>query len=92
MDQRKKKHDWNVHFGSMVIGFLMALCLALALGAATGDDSEGPYRISAGSDMSAFVIDTQTGHVWLVSRGDNTDLGTPLDRKSLRKSISPMVN
>jgi len=90
---QKKKHDWNVHFGSMVIGFLMAICLMLALGAATGDDSqEGPYRIAAGSDMSAFVIDTQTGHVWQVSRGDNTDLGTPLDRKSLRRSITPMAD
>ena len=92
MDQRKKKRDWNIHLGSAVIGFLMALCLVMALGAAAGEDSEGPYRLSAGSDMSVFVIDTQTGHVWQLSRGDNTDFGTPLDRKSRRRSITPMLD
>ncbi len=92
MEQRKQRGNWNIHFSSMAIGFLLALCLALALGAATGGESEGPYRLSAGSDMSVFVMDTQTGHVWQFSRGDNTDLGTPLDRISLRKTITAMVD
>ena len=74
----------------MVIGFLLALCLVLAVGAATGNESAGPYRISAGGD-AAFVLDTQTGHVWQLSRSDNIDLGTPLNRKSIRKSITPML-
>ena len=74
----------------MAIGFLLALCLVLAVGAATGGDA-GPYRVSAGGD-AAFVLDTQTGHVWQVSRSDHVDLGTPSARKSVRKSITPMVD
>ncbi len=92
MEQEKQRQNWNINFGSMVIGFLLALCLALALGAATGDESAGPYRCSAGNDMAVYVIDTQTGQTWRLSRGDNIDLGTPFDRKSLRTSITPMVD
>lgn len=88
MDQNNTKHAWNIHFSSLVIGFLLATCLALALGAATPIDSEGPYQISATSDFGAFVIDTQTGQMWQVSRSDNVDLGTPHDRKSRRKSVT----
>ena len=91
MDQKPTKPGWNIHFSSMIIGFLLATCLALALGAATPSDSEGPYQISAVSD-AAFVIDTQTGQMWQVSRSDNVELGTPLDRKSRRKSITSYIN
>ena len=91
MDQKTTKPGWNIHFSSMIIGFLLATCLALALGAATPSDSAGPYRISATSD-AAFVIDTQTGQMWQVSRSDNVELGTPLDRKSRRKSITSYIN
>ena len=90
--EHKNKGDWNIHFGSVVIGFLLAFCLVFALGAATGGEDAGQYQISSGSDMSAFVIDTQSGHVWQVSRSDNIDLGTPYERKSLRKSIIPRVD
>jgi len=92
MDQNNRKHGWNIHFSSMIIGFLLATCLALALGAATNSDSVGPYRISSTSDLGAFVIDTQTGQIWQVSRSDNIDLGTPLDRKSRRKTITSYVD
>jgi len=91
MEHKSKRGGWNIHFGSVTIGFLLALCLVLALGAATGNDSAGQYRISSGSDASAFVIDTQSGHVWHLSQGDNIDLGTPLDRKSVRESVTPKV-
>jgi len=91
MEHKSNRGGWNIHFGSVVIGFLLALCLVLAVGAATGSDSAGQYRISSGSDVSAFVIDTQTGHVWQISQGDNIDLGTPLDRKSVRQSVTPKV-
>jgi hypothetical protein len=89
MSHNEKQQGWSIHFGSMAIGFLLALCLVLAVGAATGGDA-GPYRIASGGDV-AFVLDTQTGHVWQVSRSDHVDLGTPFDRKSVRKSISAMV-
>ena len=89
MSHNEKRESWSIHFGSMAIGFLLALCLVLAVGAATSDDA-GPYRISAGGD-AAFVLDTQTGHVWQLSRSDNIDLGTPMNRKSARKSVTPML-
>ncbi|HLB73731.1 MAG TPA: hypothetical protein VJJ98_06910 [Sedimentisphaerales bacterium] len=92
MGYNEKRDGWNIDFGSVVIGFLLAFCLVLAVGAATGGDSAGPYRISSGCDTSAFVLDTETGHVWQLSRSDNIDLGTPLNRKSIRKSITPMLD
>lgn len=94
MEQEKQKQNWNINFSSMAIGFLLALCLALTLGAigSAGDESAGPYRCSANSDMAVFVIDTRTGQTWQLSRSHNIDLGTPFDRKSLRTSITPMVD
>lgn len=91
MEHNRKRHEWNIHFSSVAIGFLLAVCLVLAVGAARSGDSAGPYRISSGSDLTAFVIDTQTGHVWQLSQTDNLDLGTPFDRKSLRESITPKL-
>ena len=90
MSYNEKREGWNIHFSSMVIGFLLALCLVLAVGAATNSNDVGPYQISSGGDV-AFVLDTQTGHVWQMSRNDHIDLGTPFERKSVRKSISPML-
>ncbi len=94
MEQNSERHTWNIDFKSMVIGFLLAVCLGLILGASgeTGDEGVGPYRCTAGSDTSVFVIDSRTGQTWRLSRTDNVDYGTPFDRKSLRKSITPMVN
>ncbi len=91
MEQKEQRHNWNINFSSMAIGFLLALCLVLALGATTADEPEGPYRCSAASEGAVFVIDTQTGHTWQLSRSDHLDLGTPIERKSVRKSITPMV-
>lgn len=91
MEQKEQRGNWSINFSSMAIGFLLALCLALALGAATDGESDGPYRCSAAGEMSVFVIDTQTGHTWRLSRSDNVDFGTPFDRKSVRKSVTPMV-
>ncbi len=91
MEQKEHRGNRSINFTSMAIGFLLALCLALALGAATRGESAGPYRCSAGSDMAVYVIDTQTGHTWRLSRGDNIDFGTPFDRVSRRKSVTAMV-
>ena len=89
MEKKERKPGWNINFSSMIIGFLLAACLALALGAASGTQSEGSYQISSTSDLSAYIIDTRTGEAWQVSRTDNIELGTPFDRKSRRKSITP---
>ena len=91
MKQTRQAHNRNVSFSSMLIGFLMALCLALALGAASGSGGPGPYQCCAADDLSVFVIDTQSGQTWRLGRTENYDFGTPFERKSLRKSIMPMV-
>lgn len=88
MEKKEQKPGWNINFSSLIIGFLLAACLSLALGAASSP-SVGPYQISAGSDLSAYIIDTQTGEAWQISSSDNLQLGTPFDRKSRRKSITP---
>lgn len=88
MTREERKSGRNIDFSSMIIGFLLAACLALALGAATGSQSEGPYQVSATGDLTAYVIDTRTGECWQVSRGDNVELGTPHERKSRRTSIT----
>ena len=84
----------DINLSSLIIGFLLAVCLMLASGAFSGSraDSEGPYQIATGSDAAVFVIDTQTGQTWQLSRSDNIDFGTPFDRKSSRKFVTPMVN
>ncbi len=91
MEQKRQRRETNIHFSCVVIGFLLALCLTLALGASYGG-SGGPYQISSGSDVSAFVINTETGHMWKVTRAHNYDFGTPLDRKSRRQDIVPYID
>lgn len=72
---------------------LAGMCLLLVAGAAGNSDEVGQFQICpAGDDSSAvFVLDTVTGHVWLVGRGSTVDLGTPWDRKSVRTTIRPVV-
>ncbi len=91
----RKSISLNVNFGSLVIGFLLAMCLMLAAGAAgDGDEEVGQYQCCAAGDdsLAVFVVETSTGHTWRLSRTDSYDLGTPYSRKSLRKSITPMVD
>jgi len=91
----RKSLSPNVNFTSMVIGFLLAVCLMLAAGAADGGDDEvGQYQCCAAGDdsLAVFVVETSTGHTWRLSRTDNYDLGTPYSRSSLRKSITPMLD
>jgi hypothetical protein len=88
-----KKHNWNLNFNSLAIGFVMALCLILAIGAAENNDHTGQYQCcsAGGDDLAVFVIDTETGQTWRLSRTDMYDFGTPYRRKSIRRSITPMV-
>lgn len=87
-------NKWNLNLSSLVIGFLLALTLILALGADSGDNSPGRYQCcsASGDDLSVYVIDTQTGQTWRLSRTDAFDFGTPFDRKSVRRSIMPMID
>lgn len=90
MNREERKSGLNIDLKSMVIGFLLAACLALAMGAA-GGGQEGTYQISANSDLSAYVVDTRTGECWQISRGDNVEFGTPFNRKSRRTTITAYV-
>lgn len=76
-----------------IVGGLVGVCLMLVVGMAGGSDGPGPYQCCAAGDdaSSVFVLDTQTGQVWLVGRREAVDLGTPLDRKSVRHSIPAIV-
>jgi len=95
MENNKKVLYWNLNFSSLVIGFLLALCLLLVVGAVGNNDGDSRrYQCSAtgNSDLSVFVIDTETGHTWRLSRNDMYDFGTPSAPKSIRRSIRPMVD
>ncbi len=95
MEHKKQPHSPNINFASLVIGFLLGLCLMLAIGAASGnDDSPGQYQCCAAGNYSdaVFVIDTETGQTWRLGRTDSYDLGTPQQRKSIRQSIMPMID
>lgn len=87
------KHNWNLNFNSLAIGFALALCLMLSIGAAESNDNTGQYQCCAagGDDLAVFVIDTETGQTWRLGRTDMYDFGTPYQRKSIRRSITPMV-
>jgi hypothetical protein len=95
MKHYKQALHWNVNLSSLAIGFLLALCLLLVVGATGGNDGNSRrYRCSAAgnSDLSVFVIDTETGHTWRLSRTDIYDFGTPSEPRSIRRSIRPMVD
>jgi len=90
MEHKKQGLNWNLNFGSLAIGFLLALCLIVAIGA-TGAYHDGFERYqccAAGNDnLAVFVIDTETGQTWRLSRTDMYNFGTPQARKSIRRSI-----
>ena len=94
MEHKKQGLSWNLNLNSLAIGFLLALCLILAIGA-TGAYHDGPERYqccAAGNDnLAVFVIDTETGQTWRFSRTDMYNFGTPQARKSIRQSVTPMV-
>lgn len=95
MEHSKQVLHGNLNLSSLVIGFLLALCLLLVTGAARNDQTS-PQRYqccAAGNEpLSVFVIDTETGHTWRLSRNDMYDFGTPTEPKSLRRSIRPMMD
>lgn len=95
MEHNKQVLHWNLNLSSLAIGFLLALCLLLVVGA-TGNDNDNSHRYqccpAGNSDLAVFVIDTETGHTWRLSRNDMYDFGTPSQPRSIRRSIRPMVD
>ena len=91
MEHKKQRLNWNLNFGSLAIGFLLALCLILVIGAA--GSKHGRYQCCAAGDdnLAVFVTDTETGQTWRFSRTDTYNFGSPQARKSIRRSITPMV-
>ena len=95
MHNQKKLCNSNVGFKNLVIGFLLGLCVTLAIAAVGSNESgTGRYQCCAagGDELAVFVVDTETGHTWRLSRTDNYDFGTPHTRKSIRQSITPLVD
>ena len=70
---------------------LMTYELCVVIGAA--GSKHGRYQCcAAGNDNPAvFVIDTETGQTWRFSRIDTYNFGSPQGHKSIRRSITPMV-
>ncbi len=95
MEHNKQVLYQNLNLCSLAIGFLLALCLLLVVGAAGSyDNNSQRYQCCAAGNepLSVFVIDTETGHTWRLSRNDMYDFGTPSEPKSIRRSIRPMVD
>lgn len=84
-----KKH--NIDFKNIVLGFLLGICLVIAIGAAS--DGRGRYQsCTAGdNDEAVYVIDTHTGQTWRMGRIHIYDFGTPDQPKSERRGVTPIV-
>ena len=95
MEHKKQVLRRNLNLSSLAIGFLLALCLLLVVGASGSyDNSSKRYQCCAAGDeqLAVFVIDSETGHTWRLSRTDMYDFGTPSEPRSIRRSIRPMAD
>jgi len=95
MEYNKQLLHWNLNVNSMVIGFLLGLCLLLAVGASKSYDTNSQrYQCCAAGNepLAVFVIDTETGNTWRLGRNDMYDFGTPSAPRSIRRSIRPTVD
>lgn len=93
MELRKQVACYSTSVKNLILGFLLGLCVMLVVGAASSSDGPGQYQCCAAGDdsVAVFVIDTQTGQTWRLSRTDAYDLGTPGAPKSVRHSVTPLV-
>jgi len=95
MEPTPAKRTWNINLNSMVVGFLLAVCLLLTLGVdgptETESEGPGPFQVCQAGDMSVFVLDSQTGQVWKIGRTETYDYGTPWQRRSARTNVIPTV-
>jgi hypothetical protein len=93
MKHKKLTLSWNLNLNSLVIGFLLAICLLLTIGAVGSNPSPRYQCCTAGNEaLAVFVIDTETGNTWRLGRTDMYDFGTPTKPKSRRRSIRPMLD
>ena len=94
MERNKQVIRRNPNFSTLFIGFLLTLCLFLIIGATNNNTNSQRYHCCSAGDeqLAVFVIDTETGHTWRLSRTDIYDFGTPFEPKSIRRSIRPMVD
>ena len=95
MERNKQLLHWNLNLSSLAIGFLLALCLLLVVGASKSYDNNSQlYQCCAAGNepLAVFVIDTETGNTWRLSRNDMYDFGTPSQPRSIRRSIRPMID
>ncbi len=94
MQCKGQRYTINVNFASLVIGFLLGLCAMLAMGLSNNSDNNiGRYQCCAAGDddFAVFVADTYNGQTWRLSRSDTYNFGTPMARKSIRQSETPLV-
>lgn len=86
----KGKIFGSIGLRSLAIGFLLAFALMFVLGAYEGDN--GRYQCCPAGDesLAVFVIDTQTGETWRLGRSSTISYGTPRERKSERRSETPV--
>lgn len=87
MNHKKQKYFASIDLKSLIIGFLLSLCIMLFSGF-TSVTNNGRYQCSATESWVA-VMDTQTGHVWIMERSASIDFGTPRNRESFRKYVAP---
>ncbi|MBN1807053.1 MAG: hypothetical protein JW837_17525 [Sedimentisphaerales bacterium] len=94
MENNKQKLNCNFNLNNLLIGFLLALCLLLTIGAMGNNYSSQRYQCCAAGNepLAVFVIDTETGQTWRLSRTDTYDFGSPSAPKSIRQSIKPMLD
>jgi hypothetical protein len=92
--KKKEQLSWRyADLKNLIIGFLLGLCVMLVIAAANNSHTTKRYQCcSAGNESFAvFVIDTDTGQTWRFSRTDHYDFGTPKAPKSVRRSVTPIV-
>ena len=95
MEHNKQLLHWNLNVNSLAIGFLVALCLLLVVGASKSyDNNSQRYQCCAAGNepLAVFVIDTETVNTWRLGRNDMYDFGTPSQPRSIRRSIRPMID
>jgi len=95
MQNKRQIGNRNEGFKNFIIGFLLGLCVTLAIAAASSNEGgPGQYQCCAadGDELAVFVLDTQTGHTWRLSRADHYDFGTPQAPKSVRRSVTPLID
>lgn len=81
MEEKRQQCCLGINIKSLVIGFLLALCIILGSGSSK-DGGNGQYQCSA-SEQYVYVLDTQTVHTWRVGKADTIDFGTPENRISI---------